>query len=103
MKIEFYSRYFVLKSFIDLWIGSVKGVLHFSFKLTVIVCPAIGPSDLKFITDSLPLSELNQTNLIAKSEASMMWGDAMPHEMNEFIKSSLFSSTPLTNTLSFEI
>ena len=30
-------------------------------------------------------------NLIVKSEASVMWGDAMPYEMNDFIKS--FSST----------
>ena len=42
----------------DPWIGSQKGILHFPF--TVIVCPATGPGDLKFITDSLPLFGLNQ-------------------------------------------
>ena len=40
-----------------------KGVLYFT--LTVIVCPATGPGDLKFITDSLPMFGLNQTFLIA--------------------------------------
>ena len=94
-ELTFYGRHFVLKrtrqSFIYHWIGSEKGIMHFTF--TVIVCPATGPGYLKFITDSLPLFGLIETFLIAKSEASMMWGDAMPHEMNEFIKS--FSCTPL--------
>ena len=38
---------------------------------------------------------LNETFLIAKSEAeaSMMWGDVIPHEMNEFTKNA--SSTPM--------
>ena len=49
---------------------------------TLIVYPATGPGDLKFITDSLPLFALNQTYQIVKSEASMVWGDAMSHEMN---------------------
>ena len=78
----FYDRHFVSKwtrlSLTDLWIGSEKGILHFTF--TVIVCPATSPGDLKFITDSLPLFGLNQTYLIVKSKASMMWGNAMPHE-----------------------
>ena len=56
--------------------GSEKGTLNFTF--TVIVCPATGPGDLKFITDSLPLFVLNQTYLIAKFEASIMCGDALP-------------------------
>ena len=73
----------------DCWIGSEKGVLHFNF--TEIGCPATVPGDLKFITDSLPLFGLNETFLIAKSEASMMWGDAMPHKMNKFTKK--FSSS----------
>ena len=38
---------------------------------------------------------------MAKSDAPMMWGGAMPHEMYEFIKS--FSSTPMKNTPGFEI
>ena len=98
-KFNFYSRHFVLKSLTDFWIGSEKRILHFTF--TVIICPATGHGDLKFITDSLPFFGLNQTYLIAKCEASMMWGDAMPHEMNKVIKS--FSSTPLKNTRGFEI
>ena len=32
---------------------SEKGILHFTFKVTV--CQATGPSDLKFMTDSLSL------------------------------------------------
>ena len=64
------------------------------FNFTVIVClSGTGPGDLKLIMDSLPLFWLNQTYLIVKSEASMMWGDAMPHKMNKFMES--FSSTPL--------
>ena len=61
-----------------------KGILHFTF--TEISCPATGPGDLKFVTDSLPLFGLNETFLMANFEASMMWGDAMPHEMYEFTK-----------------
>ena len=67
----------------------------------LIVCPATGPGDLKFIIDSLPLFGLTETFLIAKSEASMMGGDAMPHEMNKLIKS--FCSTPLKTTPGFEM
>ena len=37
----------------DPWIGSEKGILHFTF--AVIVCPATVPSDLKFIRDNLSL------------------------------------------------
>ena len=43
----------------DRWIGSEKGVLHFSF--TEIGCPSTVPGDLKFITDSLHLFGLNKT------------------------------------------
>ena len=71
-----------------------KRILHFTF--TEIGCPATGPGELKFITDSLPLFGLKETFLIAKSEASMMWGDAMPHEMKEFTKK--VSSTLLKKT-----
>ena len=53
----------------------------------------------KFITDSLPLFELKETFLTAKSEESMIWGDVMPHEMNEFTKK--VSSTLLKNTTGF--
>ena len=74
-----------------------KGILHFTF--TEIGCPATGPGDLRFIMDSLPLFGLNETFLIAKSEAPTMWGDAMPHEMNEFIKK--VSSIVLKNTTGF--
>ena len=81
----------------DRWIGSEKGILHFNF--AEIGCSATGPGDLKFTTDSLPLFGLNETFLIAKSEASMMWGDAMPHEMNKFTKK--VSSTLLKNTTDF--
>ena len=35
-------------------------------------CPATGPGDLTFITESLSLFGLNKTSLIAKSEASLM-------------------------------
>ena len=75
MKIDFFfGRYFVLKwtrfPLTDRRIGSEKRILHYSF--TEIGCPATGPGDLKFITDSLPLFGLNETFLIAKSEASMM-------------------------------
>ena len=80
MKIEFFGRHFVRLSLTDRWIGSEKGILHFTF--TDIGCPATGRGDLKFTTYSLPLFGLNETFLIAKSKASMMWGDAMPHEMN---------------------
>ena len=48
--------------------------------------------------DSLPLFGLNQTYLIAKSEASMKLGDAMRHEMNK-----PFSSTALKNMPGFEV
>ena len=82
-KLNFYSRHFILKSHTDLWIGSEKGILHFTF--TVIVCPGTGPGDRKLITDNLSLFVLNQTYPIAKSEASVVCGDAMPHEMNEFL------------------
>ena len=44
--------------------GSEKGILHFTF--TEIGCPATGPGDLKFITDSLPLFRLNEIFLIDK-------------------------------------
>ena len=95
MEIEVFGCHFVLKwtrlPLTDRWIGSEKGILHFTF--AEIVCPATGPGNLKFITDSLPLFGLNETFLIAKSEASMMWGDAMPHEMNELTK--IISSTLL--------
>ena len=91
VKLIFYGRHFVLKKtrlpLTDPWIGCEKGILHFTF--TVIVCPATGPGDLKFITDSLPLFGFNQTSLIVKSDAPMMWGDSMSHEMYEFIKYSL--------------
>ena len=74
MKIEFFGRHFVLKwtrlPLTDRCIGSEKGILHFTF--TEIGCPATGPGDIKFITDSLPLFRLNETFLIAKSEASVM-------------------------------
>ena len=83
-----FGRHFVLNCtrlpLTNRWIGSEKGILHFTF--TEIGFPATGPGDLKFITDSLPLFGLKETFLIAKSEASMMWGDAMPHEMNESTK-----------------
>ena len=102
-KSNYYVRHFVLKStrlpLTYPWIGSEKGILYFIF--TVIVCPATGPGDLKFITDSQPSFGLNQTFLIAKSNASMMWGGANPHEIYEFNKS--FSCTPLKNTSDFEI
>ena len=122
-KLNFYGRHLVLertikitkwvplramKTFIrkemglpltDPWIGSEKGILHFTF--TVIVYPATGTGDLKFTTDSLPLFWLNQTSLIGKSDAPMMWGGAMPYEMYEFIQS--FSSTSVKNTQGFEI
>ena len=82
-----FGRRFVLKwTWLPLTgrcIGSEKGILHFIF--TEIDCPDTGPDDLKFITDSLPLFGLNETFPIAKSEVSM-WGDAMPHEKNEFPK-----------------
>ena len=74
-------------------------ILHFTF--TVILCPATGPGDLKFITDSLSLFVLNHFFLITKSAAPMMWGGAMPHEMYEFVK--LFSWKPLKSTPDFEI
>ena len=93
-KLNFCGCHLVLKwtrlSLTELWIGSEKGILLFNF--TVIVCPATGPGNLKFITDSLPLFGLNQTYLIATSEVTMMGGNAVPHEMNEFIWS--ISSTP---------
>ena len=54
----------------DRWIGSEKGILHFTF--AEIGCPATGPGDLKFIMGSLTFWGLNETFLIVKSEASMM-------------------------------
>ena len=84
MKIKFFGRHFVRLPLTDRWIGSEKGILHFTF--TEIGCTATGPGDLQFTTDSLPSFGLNETFLIAKSEASMMWGDAMPYEMNEFTR-----------------
>ena len=49
--------------------------------------------DLKFVTDSLPLFRLNDFFFLkANSEASMMWDDAMPYEMNEFTKKSVLHS-----------
>ena len=57
MENDFYGRHFVLKRtrlpLTDPRIGSEKGILDFTF--TVIVCQATGPSDIKFITDSLSL------------------------------------------------
>ena len=95
LKWKFYGCHFILKRtrlpLIDSWKGSEIGILHFTS--TVIVCLATGPGDLKLITDSLPLFGLNKTFRIAKADAPMMWGDAMPHEMYEFTKS--FSCTPL--------
>ena len=97
----FFCRHFVLKwtrlPLTDHWIGSEKGILHFT--LTEIGCPATGPGNLNFRTDSLPLFGLNETFLTGKSKASMMWGNPMPHEMNEFTKK--VSSTLLKNTTGF--
>ena len=57
MEIDLYGRHFVLKRtrlpLTDPWIGSGKGILHFTS--VVIVCPATDPNDLKFITDNLSL------------------------------------------------
>ena len=105
MNLYLFGRHFVLKwtrlTLTDRWIGYENGILHFTF--TEIVCPATGSGDLRsnFITDSLSLLGLNEIFLIAKSEASMMRGDAMSHEVNEFTKK--FSSTRLKNTIGFEI
>ena len=74
MKIEFFGCHFVLKwtrlPLTDHCLGCEKGILHFTF--TEIGCPATGPGNVKFIAGSLPLFGLNETFLIAKSEASMM-------------------------------
>ena len=86
VKIEFFGPHLVLKwtrlPLTDHCIDFEKGSLHFTF--TEIICPPTGPGNLKFITDSLLLFGLKETFLIAQSKASVMWGDAMPHEMNKF-------------------
>ena len=56
-KLKFYGHHFVWKwtrlSLTDSLISSEKGIPHFTY--TVKICLATGPSDLKFITDTLPL------------------------------------------------
>ena len=62
LKLNFYCRHFVLKRtrlHVPLTDPIIEtGILHFTF--TVIVCPATGPGDLNFTTDSLSLFGLNQ-------------------------------------------